>query len=213
MDRKKVISKVTIFITRPGSDAPELLLLRHMSTAILLPGGIVQLGESIEDAVHRVVAERTGLVSVHIFDHLGTIHQALPENLCITMRMTKIFDAPSFDASSAGYSLDRGETVQLEGVSGRFAAIRSDPSDESLVPPRGVSGIKGFVRSSLLATTVKRHFYHLPSLADTTKEWKADVDGRQIHLYWQLLESIPKLIEHHQSWYEKYHPALAAHYF
>jgi ADP-ribose pyrophosphatase YjhB (NUDIX family) len=213
MARRKVVTKVTIFITRDGPNEPELLLLRHKSSAIQLPGGIVHLGESIDNAVSRVVADRTGLDSAHISDHLGTIHQSLPENQRITMRMTKIFDAPSFDASSAGYALDRGETVLLERVIGRFASIRSDPLDESLFPTRRVSGIKGFVRLSLLATTVERHFYHLASLADSPKERKVDVDGRQIHLYWQPLDSNPKLFEHHQLWYEEYHPVLVARYF
>ena len=127
--------------------------------------------------------------------------------------MTKIFDAPSFDASSAGYALDRGETVLVEGVIGGFASIRSDPLDEGLFTLRRVSGIKGFVRLSLLATKVERHFYHLSSLKESPKEWKVNVDGRQIHLFWQPLDSISKLFEHHQLWYEEYHPVLAARYF
>ncbi len=212
MDRRKAISKVTIFVTRAGSAKPELLLLRRMSAAIQLPGGTVKLGESIEDAIYREVADKTGLDDIHIIACLGSIYRTLPGHLRMIMRMTKIFDAPSYDASSAGFALHRGETVQLEGVSGRFAAIQCDPLDESFDPPRRVSGIKGFVRSSLLATTVERHFYHLSSLADTAEEWNADVDGLQILLFWQPLQSIPQLFEQHQDWIEKYHPVLAAHY-
>jgi 8-oxo-dGTP pyrophosphatase MutT (NUDIX family) len=197
--RSKRIDKVTAFVTRGSGAAAELLLLRHPVAGVQLPAGTVDLGENPEAAVLRELREEAGLSAV-IADYLGKVEGETPPGQGVILRPTKIFDEPSFDASSGGYALRRGSPVEVVGLAGDFAEVIAEPIDFRFDPPSRVAGVRGFVRRSLLANGYVRHFYHLAPIEPAPEEWDVFSDAHSFHLFWSPLRPKPALHPLQEPW-------------
>lgn len=209
----RAIQKVTAFVTRYVEEKAELLLLEHPTAGIQLPAGTVELGEPLEAAVLREVAEETGLENVRIVGELGQINIELPDNERIITRVTKLFDAPASDASSAGgFGLTRGSPVRVVKFIGSFAEIICDPLDLSQTPPVRVNGIHGYVRQSLLAGTAERHLFHLELTQVVTEQFTAFTDGVPFRSFWTPLTPKPALHPYQQDWLDQIYPKLLIYY-
>lgn len=203
------MQKVTAFVTRQKGERAELLLLEHPTAGIQLPAGTVELGESVEAAVIREVAEETGLENVQIEGNLGQIQLNLPENEKIIARVTKLFDAPASDASSVGgFGLDRGSLVTVQKIHDSFAEVISDPLDLSQSPPVRVNGVRGYVRRSLLAGTAERHFFHLTLTGPAPDQFESFTDGVRFRCFWAPLTPVPTLHPAQQGWLDQVYPHL-----
>lgn len=212
MARIKVISKVTAFVTRPINGQAELLLFRHPLAGIQVPAGTVELGEPLEAAVLREAAEETGLSQLRLLRHLGHTRDELPQNQRLVLRMTKVFDAPSFDASSEGYGLTRGSPVQVTGRVGDFTAIVCEALDWRRDPPVRHKNVSGYVRTSLLTAHGERHFFHLTTDEQTPGSWNVFSDGLTFHLFWVPLQPKPSLNVYQQGWLDYVYQDLLSHY-
>jgi 8-oxo-dGTP pyrophosphatase MutT (NUDIX family) len=208
--RRKSLAKVVAFVTRDQESDKQLLLIHHPTAGIQLPAGTVNLGEPLEEAVLRETVEETALECLQIIRGLGSISEELPSGRRIILRATKIFNEPSFDASSEGFALSRGSTVTVSGQVGSFSAIIGEPLDHRQDPPRRVSDVTGFVRSSLLGTNVERHFFHLATTTATLDCWEVDANGQVFMLNWTSLKSRPALVAPQRKWLDQVYPSLTS---
>lgn len=215
MRRKEMLAveKVTAFVTREHFDVPQILVLKHPVGDFQLPAGTVELGEAPEEAVIREVNEETGIDHAEVVSKLATATRVLGDNMKIVTRMSKIFSEPAYDSSSEGYGVTRGTPVEVLDEIGSFVEILTDPLDLKQEPPERSFRIRGYVRKSLLTSTVHRHLYHLKILEESPDDWTIFSDGLNFHLSWVPLEQTTILNEWHSKWlYSVYSKLLASHY-
>lgn len=73
------MEKVTAYLTRLRNGVAQLLVFRdpgHADFGLVVPGGTVEQAESLEHALLREVREESGLESVRVLRHLGTVTYA-----------------------------------------------------------------------------------------------------------------------------------------
>jgi 8-oxo-dGTP pyrophosphatase MutT (NUDIX family) len=205
----RTLDKVTAFVTRENGDTKELLVFKHPTAGIQLPAGTVNIDEAPETTVLREVWEETGLQNVTIAGKLGTQESELPTDKRYILRPTKLFDAPSFDASSDGFVLFRGHMINHVADHGQFSAVFHAEYNHNVKPPQLLFREDGYVRQSLLTRHLTRHFYHLPTHSPTPDTWTLQADGHLFTCFWTPLSPKPTLlIEPQQSWLDNCYSAL-----
>lgn len=211
MTKPRTVGKVTAYITRRRYDATELLVFRHPYAGVQLPAGTIELGESVEEALWREVREETGLHDVQLIRHLRTELYTAPADQRIIVRGTKIFDAPTFDASGTGFHLKRGLWVRYLGpAEGNFAHIAYEEVDHHSDQPGFLVYEAGYVRNSVLGTGTERHHFHLTTTAETPESWPVTTDNHTFQLYWTPLIPRPRLIGQQDDWLASVYDELLA---
>jgi ADP-ribose pyrophosphatase YjhB (NUDIX family) len=66
------LHKVTTFITRHRGNETDLLLFRHGSAGIQIPGGTVEEGEATDNAALREGREETDLDALTLIAKIGS---------------------------------------------------------------------------------------------------------------------------------------------
>jgi 8-oxo-dGTP pyrophosphatase MutT (NUDIX family) len=202
------IDKVTAFVTRELQGQAQLLVFRHPKGDIQVPAGTVELGEKPEGAVLRELNEETGINHALILQRLATKIITLPSNRKIVTRMSKIFSEPSYDSSSAGFGVTRGTPVEILSESGSFFEILTDPIDYNQDPAERTYRIQGYLRKSLLTTTIHRHIYHLIVEEITPDSWTRFSDGISLRLTWTPLHPTTELNAIQSQWLRSVYPEL-----
>jgi len=199
--RRRIVEKVSAFVTRDGESGRELLVIRHPLAGIQIPAGTVEFGETPEQAVLREVVEGSGLKQVEILSRLSEKIEPMPHGQKVVRRMTKIFDRPGNDASSAGgFGLSRGNPVHVMGEIGDFSEIVCEALDISQEPPVSIPGVRGYVRTSILGSKVRRYLYHLASSERSAESWSILVDGHKFQPFWTPLLPQTQLNPHQDDW-------------
>jgi ADP-ribose pyrophosphatase YjhB (NUDIX family) len=70
-----VIDKVIAYVTRGGDHGAELLVFEHVGlpeAGVQVPAGTVEPDEAIETALHRELAEESGLTGLTVIAALGS---------------------------------------------------------------------------------------------------------------------------------------------
>jgi hypothetical protein len=116
------------------------------------------------------------------------------------VRMTKLFDEPSYDASSQGFGLTRGSLVQVTGEFEKFSAVDYELLDDGGEPPMQLGRVSGYVRHSLLSARIERHLYELSSLDTGSGERSKFVGPRQVELLWVPLKPQPEMATAQAAW-------------
>ncbi len=211
--RRRTVEKVSAFVTRDGELGRELLVFRHPLAGIQVPAGTVEFGETPEQAVIRKVAEESGIKEVRILSRLSEVIEPMPDGQKVIRQMTKIFDSPNNDASSAGgFGLSRGNPVHVTAEAGTFSEIICDVLDMSQDPPVSIPGVKGYVRTSILASEVKRYLYHLAFLEQSAETRSIFVDGHEFQLSWTPLLPQTQLNPYQDQWLRSVYQSLVRAY-
>lgn len=194
-----IIEKVTAFVTRQTSNGIELLLFQHPHAGIQIPAGIVEPGESPEEAALREVREETGLTNVDVGTLLGINEEKLPENMGIIIPPVILFARPdrtSFDwiniRSAVEVQIDR----RMEG----FTQVTYIEHDRVPNPNYVSLQITGWVRDDKLADTRRRFFFLLEFAGQSQDRWKTFSDNHTFSPFWAPLNNLPEIISPQDTW-------------
>jgi 8-oxo-dGTP pyrophosphatase MutT (NUDIX family) len=204
----KTIKKVTAFVIREVRENADILLFEHPDAGTQLPAGTVEINEKPEEAVIREVAEETGVTSIVAVKLLGRQLVIMSDGEMTTLRMTKLFNEPSYDSSSSGFALTRGSTVRVQNTVGDFSMVVTDPLIFGEQSDTRVNNIEGYVRTSLLTDRIERYFFHLLSIDDRQEQWDVKADGLIFRCFWTPLRSKIEINKWQQSWLGDYREDL-----
>ncbi len=203
MDSTTYLEKVTAFITRSGPDGTELLLFQHPNAGIQIPAGTVEEGETLEQAVLREVSEETGLTHARIIRHIGWHDELPPGATHVILHPTAVYSRP--DLTSFDWArFRRGIAVRLlrrsTGVAISFAQITYEEGDRFPNPTYITYQITGWVPEDALASTNRRHFFHLACEEETPAHWSLYTDNHTFQPFWAPFANMPEIITPQREW-------------
>jgi 8-oxo-dGTP pyrophosphatase MutT (NUDIX family) len=198
------LEKVTAFVIRRSTATPELLLLEHPYAGIQLPAGTVEVGEPLEKAVLREVAEETGLTDVTFRAYLGAAEESFPPETRFVVQPTHVYARP--DATSFDWAyLRRGIMVTANRHEGAFTQITYTEFAREPDPEYVTMQITGWAPDDALTTVQRRHFFILDFTGQTERDssrerWEAFSDNHTFTLFWAPLAALPALIPPQDQW-------------
>jgi 8-oxo-dGTP pyrophosphatase MutT (NUDIX family) len=196
---RKIIEKVTAFVTRQTDTGVELLLFEHPNAGIQLPAGTVNDGETPEETVQREVAEETGLTDVIISQYLGSDEEALPGNQRVILAYTRVYARPELNSFDWAY-IRPGIMVAVTRRAAGFTQILYQEYDRVPDPHFVTMSIQGWVPDEVLANTRLRHFYHLDFTGQSKDRWRIAADNHTFSLFWTPLTHLPEIIPPQNGW-------------
>jgi 8-oxo-dGTP pyrophosphatase MutT (NUDIX family) len=205
---RRAIPKVTAFITRHKDGRPELLLFRHPTAGIQVPAGTVEIGEPVEAAARREAREESGLAGLELIRELGSALTTLPDDMRAVARPTKLFDEPAFDASTTGFHCNRGTYLRVLRPAGPFVEVVYEEAELGSDPPVVHVLATGFVRESVLARQLERHFFHFVCRQPTAESWPVETDNRTFCLFWTPLAPELNLMPPQDEWLRSFYEPL-----
>lgn len=201
-----VVGKASAMITREGAAGRELLVFRHPTAGIQLPGGTMEDGETPEATVLREVREETGLTDVSIVALLDADEYTLQAGNFMLLRPYPLLTAPDGDASQI--TLTRGYPVRALDRAGEYVRVSYEFIAEDGVLRPDLRKV-GWLPRHLLTINIRRHLFHLMPTAPSPERWLVDTDGRTFALFWMPLVGDEGLIPVHQEYLDRMRDRLA----
>lgn len=175
-----MVDKVAVFITRMGSDGPELCVFEHPFGGIQIPAGSLEVGEDPLEGARREAFEETGLDGLRVVAELCTAPAARAAGDAVVARAVRI-----------------GSSMVPRG---NYAEVLEVGPDRCLVR---VSGLEGWVERSDLSFDGRRHLVHLTTAEPAPAQWwvaTPDGGGMIWRCHWMPLGRRGYLGEWHQEW-------------
>ncbi len=194
-----VVEKVTALITRPSAEGQDLLLFEHPHAGIQIPAGTVEEGETPEAAVLREVLEETGLVPLTSPRFLGVAEDRLPEGQRIVAEPTRVYARPDRMSFDWAY-LRKGIVVTVGWRASGFSQVTYQECDQMPDPQYVTLSITGWVPDGVLASTVRRHFFHLEYRGPSPERWQVSADNHAFTLFWVPRSALPAVIAPQDGW-------------
>ena len=193
------LDKVTAFVTRRGPSSLELLLFRHPNAGIQIPGGTVEEGEAPEKAALREVREETGLHPVQMRRYIGVQETQLPAPRYIVCHQTLVYARPQVDSFDWA-TFRRGIEVRRLRQQNDFIQVTYREGNRFPDPDYITYQITGWVPQEALCQTIRRHFYHLTTNAQTTETWTQRADCHVFRPFWAPLAELPAIVAPQNGW-------------
>ena len=198
MDR--LLEKVTTFITRQNEKTTELLLLKHPSAGLQIPGGTVEPGEEPLAAALREAQEETGLRDFTSYRQIGLQEERLPDATLAVIEATKVYSRPR-DSSFDWAHFRRGNHVVKSGLSEQgFTQVSYIENDQFESPNHITYQITGWVPDRCLAGKTRRHFYHLVVSTSPGGTWCKFSDNNEFELLWAPISDLPRIVHPQDKW-------------
>lgn len=193
------LEKVTAFITRATEQGLDLLLLEHPFAGIQIPAGTVEDSETPEDAVRREAREESGLSPLSVRQYLGYVDLHLPDGQAGILTSTRVYARP--DLGSFDWAHFRtGITVTIKRRERGFCQVVYEELDRVPDPQYTSMMILGWVPDQVLASTIRRHFFHLEFNGPSSERWTVSTDNHEFTLFWAPLTALPRIIPPQDSW-------------
>jgi 8-oxo-dGTP pyrophosphatase MutT (NUDIX family) len=194
-----VVDKVTVFVLRPSPTGPDLLLFEHPYAGIQIPAGTVELGEALEEAVRREVAEETGLRLVEPCRFLGQTEDRLPKGSRIVVATTHVYARP--DVTSFDWAiLPRGVIVTLQREADGFCQVLRQEWDRWPDPQYLTMSILGWVPQEAVAARQMRHFFLCEFRGEAPERWTVEADNHPFTVFWVPVAALPPIIPPQDGW-------------
>ena len=196
---RRLIEKVTAFVTRRSDRGSELLLFEHPHAGIQIPAGTVEADEALDLAVLREAREETDLQNLEIRQYLGARQETLEPDECIIGSPATVYARP--DESSFDWArLPRGAMVKRLREEKGFVQVSYIEWDKYLAPSYITMQITGWVQEELLAYSVSRHYYVLECHTATRARWAVDTDNHRFTCFWSPVDNLPVLVTYQEEW-------------
>lgn len=219
----ETVHKVAGFVTRRRGPERELLVFRHPAGGTQLPAGTVEVGEAIEAAVVREVAEETGLTGAMRVRHLASLAESWRPDGRVITRSTPVYAAPRVTAPrlpiplAPGFSVPRAgrgfgcRLLQEQGrdvVEAGYVRVGFDRFDLGKREWRIVETVSGWIPADAITADVVRHLFHVETTAVTLDRWFHDGDVPGCELTWKRLDGEVGLLSGQSEWLSRVRPLL-----
>jgi 8-oxo-dGTP pyrophosphatase MutT (NUDIX family) len=194
-----LLLKVTAFVTRSTGGKVELLLFRHPFAGYQLPSGTVGDGENLESAALREVSEETGLLQLQLVSYIGCLDEPFEPDVRFIIKPTRVYSRPhktSFDWAE----FKPGILVRQLRSDGDFTQVVYEEGDQFPDPNYTTYQIKGWVPSDVLATRLRRHFFHFSFFGKAPDSWSHSADNHLFEPLWAPLDQLPQLVTPQSNW-------------
>jgi 8-oxo-dGTP pyrophosphatase MutT (NUDIX family) len=195
----RIIEKVTAFVTRGLGVGRELLLFEHPYAGIQIPAGMVDPGETPEDAALREVREETGLAGAHIVKFLGVEDEKIPENSGVVIPPAVVYSRPDL-TSFDWVNIRSAVQVKIEREGEGFKQITYIEPDQVPNPNYVSMQITGWIQDESLADARRRYFFHLASEDQSKDRWEVFSDNHTFSPFWASLDNLPEIISPQDEW-------------
>jgi 8-oxo-dGTP pyrophosphatase MutT (NUDIX family) len=194
-----IVDKVAALILRENHGQNQMLLFRHPHAGIQIPAGTVEDGEAPEEAVLREVAEETGLRSVRVVEHLGTIENELLPGESIIYTSTTVYARP--DSGSFDWArLRKGITVEVLRTWHDWSQVNYVEWDRYPDPQYISMQITGWAPTNRLGNIKRRHIFLLELTGEAPERWDQTADNHIFSMFWAPLSNLPPIVEPQVRW-------------
>jgi 8-oxo-dGTP pyrophosphatase MutT (NUDIX family) len=202
------LHKVGMIVTRTGLAGPELLVFEHDRSGVQIPAGSVEPHEDVLAAALRELREEAGLVVDRLELLTSFRNDSKPdERYCV--EYVPLLDSPSNDGRvliEHVYRLPLRLYAERDG----WAEVALVEWDLEADPPTEIGSVRGFVRSSALATWEMRHLFWSAAPPGTPDAWEQLDEGDRVYrLRWAPLDDAG-LLSWQQNWLDRVREQLSA---
>ncbi len=184
------------------------MVFDHDRSGVQVPAGTVEPGEDIRLAAIRELEEETE-VTVSDVVHLASFPEFPDPDERVCVEAVPLLAEPVDGASVLILDLFR-TVVRLHEERVDWSNVGVEEWDLDVDPPRMAGSVKGWVRTTALATSQMRHLYTCDAPPGVRESWELIAEGIYLfRCHWAPLDDAG-LLAVHQAWVDMVRPSLGA---